>query len=476
MSQTKKNILILLGISAVFTAVFSCSSFLYRINPWSDANILFTMGRGMLQGKILYADLFDHKGPLLYAIYALAGLLSSVSFFGVWILETVSMFFFLYYSEQILHLFEQRSHFLELALLAAAVCTADAFSFGGGSAEEWFLPLMQASLWICLKTITARKNFDAKTCLLLGILIGIQFMMKYSVSGFYVGMAVVIIAYQHHQDKRRTAACLFSSLAGFTLICLLTCLAFVSVGHFKEFYDTYFRFNLSSYSQLGQSPATRIWMLFKSFFWYWKNNPLLLTLSVAGFYALWKTAADKYVRMTILVSLICWYLLTFWSGRYLHYYILPVAVAAVYTALLRPACLEKSRTVLICALILCGFLLSGNLKRIGRTDTVQNQFIQEMKQYTDHPSLLVYRGYDEGFYLENRTLPSCRYFTVVNNELPDYDSVIAGCMQTHHYDFLISMNEELKVTDYILLDDAQAEYDGKIREYRLYIRKDLVAQ
>ena len=51
-----------------FLLMFFCtrSSPLYRFNGWCDINAYYTMGKGLFNGKIIYKELFDHKGPLLY--------------------------------------------------------------------------------------------------------------------------------------------------------------------------------------------------------------------------------------------------------------------------------------------------------------------------------------------------------------------------------------------------------------------------
>ena len=62
----------LMALSAVVLALCSKSSPLYAFNDWMDANIFFTMGKSMFRGKVLYRDVFDHKGPVLYFLYGLA--------------------------------------------------------------------------------------------------------------------------------------------------------------------------------------------------------------------------------------------------------------------------------------------------------------------------------------------------------------------------------------------------------------------
>ena len=64
-------------ISIVFLAVATKSSFLYPLNDWTDPNCFFTVGKGMMNGKVIYKDLFEQKGPLLYFIRGLAYLISN---------------------------------------------------------------------------------------------------------------------------------------------------------------------------------------------------------------------------------------------------------------------------------------------------------------------------------------------------------------------------------------------------------------
>ena len=71
-------------ISAVCVLLFTTrSSVLFACNNWDDANSYFTMGKGMMNGLVIYRDLYDQKGPFLYLLYGIAYLISNKSFQGV---------------------------------------------------------------------------------------------------------------------------------------------------------------------------------------------------------------------------------------------------------------------------------------------------------------------------------------------------------------------------------------------------------
>ena len=68
------------ALAALMLLFASQCSPLYPINLWDDANCLLTVGRVMRRGGVLYRDIYEQKGPLLYLIHALAACISDTSF------------------------------------------------------------------------------------------------------------------------------------------------------------------------------------------------------------------------------------------------------------------------------------------------------------------------------------------------------------------------------------------------------------
>ena len=104
----KKNRLLLVWsmlLSAVFIGLASKSSPLYPMNDWVDVHCFFTMGRSIWDGLVPYRDLYEQKGPVLYFLYALAALISSRSFIGVFLIEVLCYSMFLYFSGRIAQLY-----------------------------------------------------------------------------------------------------------------------------------------------------------------------------------------------------------------------------------------------------------------------------------------------------------------------------------------------------------------------------------
>ena len=92
------------AMAALMLLFTSQCSPLYPINVWGDANCLLTVGRVMKRGGVLYRDIYEQKGPLLYLIHALAACLSDTSFWGVYIMEALAMTASLYAAYRLMRL------------------------------------------------------------------------------------------------------------------------------------------------------------------------------------------------------------------------------------------------------------------------------------------------------------------------------------------------------------------------------------
>ncbi len=485
---TLKNCLILLLLAFGVLSIFSTSSFLYSTNPWSDANVFFTIGRGIVDGKRMYIDLFDHKGPLTYWLYALAALISSHSFIGVFLLEVIAFFFFLLFTQKTVQIYHSGNHYFALIVMALVTVSGSAFNFGGGSVEEYALPVFTGILYLALKTIHERKSFRASFCIWTGIALAFTFFMKYSMCGFFIGLALAVIIYQYRIDRKQVLPCIGIVIGTFAAIAGVMCLILYANGIFSAFVETYFHFNLSNYATTG----SRILVLARAFtrtlLWYAKNNILSIPFIVLAILLfLFSKDRSRDEKWLLVLTFVFWYGVLMVGGQSIHYYVYPFYMYS-FTVI---CCLEslsgnwKKAGAVVCAALCAGsFVVSANLPRLGKQDVIQNELDAVMKQYTDHPTMLMYHAYDEGFYLKENYIPSCRYFTSVNTEIADFDTVSLSCIAQQQYDFLIAMSNdpsspaELDVEGYELLEQRASRYlyDGKTRVYSLYIRSDLLKQ
>ena len=211
----------LLGIAALVLVWCSKSSPLYAFNDWMDANIFFTMGKSMLHGRVLYRDVFDHKGPVLYLLYGLAACVDNTGFGGVLLLETAAFAAFLWLGLRSAEVICGRGlHPAWTALPAAAVAASRAFSHGG-SAEELLLPLLAAALFGAVSTLRASRPMPLRRVVLHGFLAGCALWLKYTVLGFYLAwVAVLAVLYLRRGWLRQLGRSCAAYLGGLALAAL----------------------------------------------------------------------------------------------------------------------------------------------------------------------------------------------------------------------------------------------------------------
>ena len=69
--QKLLTVIYFLLISTLMIGLCSRSSPLYPFNNWNDANCFFTTGKAMFSGKVVYRDIYEQKGIMLYVLYGL---------------------------------------------------------------------------------------------------------------------------------------------------------------------------------------------------------------------------------------------------------------------------------------------------------------------------------------------------------------------------------------------------------------------
>lgn len=148
-----KRILWCLGAAVLLLAVCSKSSPLYPLNDWMDANIFYTMGKAMMNGSVLYRDVFDHKGPLLYLIYGLGWCVDHTGFFGVFLFEIIAFSAFLYWSLRTAELFAGPLHPAWALAAGAPVAAAPRNS----ACLSWPGPCMRSCILPCRPRQTAAR-------------------------------------------------------------------------------------------------------------------------------------------------------------------------------------------------------------------------------------------------------------------------------------------------------------------------------
>lgn len=135
-------------IAFVFLLLYSPSVSPLYLYEGFDSCTFKTIGYGILEGKMPYTDLFDHKGPILFWLNAIGlGLLNGR--LGLFIIEVLFLSATLFFSFKAACLYTSNSK----ALIASLLTLIPAIDFitEGNQCEEYMLPFIAASLYLALR-------------------------------------------------------------------------------------------------------------------------------------------------------------------------------------------------------------------------------------------------------------------------------------------------------------------------------------
>ena len=361
------------ALAALMLLFASQCSPLYPINLWDDANCLLTVGRVMRRGGVLYRDIYEQKGPLLYLIHALAACISDTSFWGVYVLE---------------------------------------------------IPALTAALALAYAEYGRRaRPMRAKRLLLCGVLAGGIATIKYTLLGAMIGLCAVegaLALKEGGAPRALKSAGVF--LAGMAIPILPWVIYFAANGALRDAYTAYIYNNVFLYGGEAASWGQRLGELAR----YVQKNALWAVPAALGLAAL---AADRgetaAVRLCVAAMAAGQFAAVFFVGRVWAYSLLALAAFGVigcmqlHRALKKIGCPrgKKALTAAACAasLLLAWFATPNAFLRGQKLEQLaQGRLAAAMPEGA---TLLQYSHLDDGLYLAAHTLPREKYFVLLNVQL-----------------------------------------------------------
>lgn len=427
-------------VSSVFLFLTSMNSPLFPLNTWVDENCFFSVGKALTQGQVLYADIYEQKGVLLYFLYAGAAVISSTTFIGVFILEIIAMTITLYYAAKIIHLFIPGS-FAPLVLtpiFAVVLLTAPSYALGGSS-EEICLPFIEIALFHLLDYFFGSKRYEPKIAFVDGCLAACVVWVKFSMVGFFLGSFLVIAASLIiHRNGKAFARGAGAIVLGAFAATLPWIVYFGLQGLIQEWIHGYFYLNIFTYQEsLGfiERLVSFKGHLLSAF----STNAQFMVMSAIGIVLclfMGKKSscnARALARVSTLLPAVLLAFGIYFGSRAHPYYAFilaafaPLGLAAIYSGIQHVSQTSLSlsaKKVTLAAVIICSLTFGyygancHAYRTIEKKDFPQFQFAEIMKQ-SENPTLLNYGFLDGGFYFAADIVPSCKYFCTLNNAIPD---------------------------------------------------------
>lgn len=495
----KKHTLLILSflISAGFLLFCSKSSPLYPMNDWVDVHCYLTLGKGMLNGKVPYLDLYEQKGPVLYFIYAIVAIFNNKSFFGQYLLEVITFGLFLYYTGKIAELYlGKKSLYVYpiLAALAGIVCTTASFTHGG-SVEQMCLFMFLYPLYSVIRSCHENRCLSNKEALINGILMGMVFWIKYTMIGFYLGLLLFIFIW--YAGWVRNAKTLLRTIGkimlGFGIVTCIVLVYFMVNGALDDLFTCYFYNNIFLYpNESDQELTERVYELFRNAM---DQNDLFPTYLFFGLAFLLINAKQHPRDLIVVVMSFYFLMITTYLGKGYLYYALVfaaftgfglIAVACAIQSILKTKPFQNFTIQpglhrgLVAGLLCLYFLVlaDGNcsnkyLREYDKYDLPQYKFADTMHQTHENPTILNFGFLDGGFYYAADSLPVCPFFCTFNVAAPDMWSTQYDYINKGMVDFVITRRKKLEEyncnsSKYELIQTAEMTFENYPFTYYLY--------
>ncbi len=471
---------ILIAFAASVITICSKSSPLYPFNDWSDSNCYFTVGKAMAHGKVLYRDIYEQKGILLYLLHTAAYFISPRTFLGMWLWEIAAASAFLILSAKTLLLWAPRRILPLLFPVAALIYTLPCFVFGD-LAEEFCLPLLAYALYAGMRANREDRTLRRVEWLCIGITSSCVLWIKYSMVAFFPGW-VLVPAYSmmRQRDLRHMGEMVLYVALGIVLVTAPVTAYFAFSHALNDLFTGYFYNNIFLYYRGNSTPLIlrTIRNLFNTFR---DAAPLYGAVMLSLPWLLAQKDRRPAAQVMLSMAALC---LGIFNADQMHTYyafILALYMPLVCLPLRETADLwfpRVRKSALFAAAAVAAMIIvftnCTNLYMLEykKEDLPQYRFAAVMDRY-DNASMLNYRFLDGGFYTVSGIVPEEKYFCLLNLSLPEMKEEQDRCVREGRADFLVTMDRDREYPLYRLLCEETFPRTGESHTYRLYIRGDI---
>lgn len=289
MNHTKENItnekavkvfcvLALAGLGVFLAVQSSLMPFVRDGYISTDTSVWIQIAKEMTNGKMVYRDLFDHKGPVLFLLFSLFFRLGGIT--GIWILQCLMLAATITLCMKCAMTITS-NRFPGMCVTVATVWGLNYFFWEDFSIEEMALPFMFGSLYIFLIYFRSEdRKIGRYQIVLLGIFMGAVFGLRPNMIALWAAFAfAVFIETLCRKKYGELISYMVFFLAGFAGTLLLIGLWLLINGALSAWWRDGFLFNFAYAGDTDMQSRMEILMLFVKYRIQWISllfNILLL--------------------------------------------------------------------------------------------------------------------------------------------------------------------------------------------------------
>lgn len=422
----------LAGLFAVFPR------FIFLSVPFErDEGVYAYIADLILKGRIPYADVFDHKPPGVYYIYAVA-----INFFGHNVIAPrIMAIFFVYLASILMACIVWRLTSRYAASLFSVVClgmatVSVAYTGYNSNTEIFTLPFILAGFFAVLDA----DNNSNKLWFFWGIVCGLGVLVKQPVVvfGFAVILIILLSARRSGYKKTLIISCCFVS--GLVLPLILTSIYFAASGNFNKFWFGFWGYNVS-YIGAGPPIILSIKIFSYTVLRMAGMDPMIWALGVLGIIIYLTSSSDIKHRSSLLIFLLSsFFAVTLGKVFYSHYFLFVIPFWVVGISLFTAHIIQTSN-IRQMTYVVCTLLVFTSLPFVRDAQLSQKQLLE--KAYNG--SMPFYQSTILGEYLNTKAVAGKKAFIIGSEpQLYYYSGLVSPSSIFYYYPIqLASTNQEI---------------------------------
>lgn len=261
LSIKRKDVFSLALLFGIYTiAMLICSWYTSPLLPnrssW-DSSIFMLLGKGLLNGKEMYIDLFDHKGPFIFLFDALGYLIGGRV--GIFLLQCLFGFVtiaFLFFTSKKLYNGDKIGIPTLLLLFALGMATFFYTFEGGNLTEEYSLPFIAACCYMFVSYVTRVEKDAAHPpiyAFFYGICLAVVSLMRMNnAAAIGAGILFIFIYLCYRKQVKNLLLNLLAGIGGMLVVFLPVLIYFHLHGSLDEMIYATFLHNFTIVGNTGR--------------------------------------------------------------------------------------------------------------------------------------------------------------------------------------------------------------------------------
>ena len=433
-----KNHIALFCLSALLVFLFCNTSPLYKFNDMPDIATWSAQAEMILDGKIMYKDIYEHKGPLQLIPYVIAGIFPH-SYDAMFVIEIVLFFVYAYFLYKIAELYDKKNA-LPIACLSTVITAANMCFANTGTTEELFLWVFPCTIYLFLRRIRAGEFLTKKDSFIIGVLQALLLWSKYTLCTLTIGICLFMI-YWHVKEKEDIKNQILYFFLGVLAVSAVVCIYFAVNGALYDLFKVYFYNTIFVYDG-GDDKIVILRHKIIAFVWYF--FPVITAFIIGKISGKAKIDITRIDNMFLFITASTMFLFLFTINRIWAYYFLPSFTFSIFPVILifkaKNKLLQVACTICVCMSILISQNWNLEKLKVNQEEYLQFKIYDYINQSGKH-KILCLAG-NSGFYYYTNSTPFNKYFTYFNITFDELEKEVKDIEENQIADFIIHYKEE----------------------------------